>query len=539
MRHRSWAAPVVLAAAWTFVSGCGGEPTRDDASSERIGAARQAVLVDSEDFESGSWSSFFAANWCTFSYSCKIVPSPDGLGQSFRAEYRTGDYDGTRETKGDELASPSINGAEQWIGLRIYFASDELGPDSKPVVLLQQHDVPDPGEQYRNPIMALTYADGVIGMDYKGSSDAITPQNPDGSFVYTDHGGFKLGPPILDTWNFFVIHIVWDPTGHNGMLEGWLNQAYQQLTGINIGFNDQERPRLKFGNYYYSGGQSDFPVRRTYFDDVRIFGGTDGSFCAVSPPGAPMPPDQDCNNAPPEQVDPGAQGPFSPSALDGCAALGPVAVRASSFQEPNYPSSTVDGNLATRWSAEGSSEWIEYELSDLKELDAFAVAVYQGDTRTQNLDVRVSTDRVGWTEVARVTSSGSSLELERWDLATGAPARWVRVVGRGNSINAWNSLTEVLLCGTDLPDPPPDGGSGGAGGGSALGGEGGGAGSAAGGVAAASEQSDSGCGCRQAPRTTGHVGTGLAGLLAPLALLGAWRRREGAATGRRQPSAVK
>jgi hypothetical protein len=369
-------------------------------------------------------------------------------------------------------------------------------------------------------------------MDFKGSTDAITPTDGNG-FVYTDHGGFKLGPPVLDAWNYVVVHIVWAPTGFDGVLEGWLNEVHEQLTGINIGFNDQQSPRLKFGHYYYSGGNSDFPVRRTYYDDVRIVTDADGSFCAVSAPGAPMPPDQDCQNPLPEQLDPGAQGPFTPSTLDGCTPLGPTAVRASSFQEPNYPSSTLDGDLATRWSAEGSSEWIEYELADLKQLEAFAVAFYQGDTRTTNLDVRVSTDRVTWTEVSSVTSSGTSLALERWDLPAGAPARWVRVVGRGNTVNAWNSLTEVLLCGTDLPDPPPDGGAGGsavggAGGASSAGGEGGDAGSAAGVGAMSSEPSDGGCGCRLAPRAPGHSGKSVAGLLAPLALLGAWRRRAAA-----------
>ncbi|MBK7954981.1 MAG: heparin lyase I family protein [Candidatus Accumulibacter sp.] len=254
------------------------------------------MLLVAEDFESGGWSeAFWVKNWCRFHYSCQVVPSPDGSGRSLRVRFRSSEVTANdRRTWGGELASRhSIPVNEQWIGLRIYFSREEFGVDSQPVILLQQHDVPDPGtsETYRNPILAITYLHGKLAANYRGSKEPVTPRAESG-WVYSGKGGIDLGSPRFDQWNALVIHSRWDaigsPTGEfKGLLEVWLNGTRVVLDGINIGFNDVNQPRLKFGHYYYDHS-SDFPQRTTYFDDIKVVGGR-GGFCDVVPIGSDMP----------------------------------------------------------------------------------------------------------------------------------------------------------------------------------------------------------------------------------------------------------
>jgi len=56
---------------------------------------------------------------------------------------------------------------------------------------------------------------------------------------------------------------------------------------------------------------------------------------------------------------------------------------ASTSQEPNYPENTMDGNLSTRWSAEGV-QWIKYDLCQVHNILAMEMAFYYGDIRASN-----------------------------------------------------------------------------------------------------------------------------------------------------------
>jgi hypothetical protein len=262
---------------------------------------RNAALI-SEDFEYGGWSErFWVRNWCNFRYSCQVVASPDGSGRAFRAVFRRADrIIGDRKTMGDELATrESIEFDEQWIGLKIYFSDKEFGKDARPVILVQQHDVPDRhlGESDRSPVFSIVYFGGALFADFKGSIEALTPR-VGSAWQYSGRGSIELGTPRLDSWNYIVIHIRWDSVGSkgssfSGLLDVWLNGTRFSRSGINIGFNDLRRPRLKFGMYYYEH-DSDFDERVAYFDDIRIVGGSNRSYCDVAPSDAPIPRDANC-----------------------------------------------------------------------------------------------------------------------------------------------------------------------------------------------------------------------------------------------------
>ncbi len=123
------------------------------------------------------------------------------------------------------------------------------------------------------------------------------------------------------------------------------------------------------------------------------------------------------------------------------------AVTASS-NDGNVPANTVDGNLATRWSASGDGQWIRFDLGAAKTVSLVKIAFYNGNVRTTTFDLQTSADGNTWSNVlTNQVSSGTSTALQTFDFTDRPSVRYVRIVGHGNSVNAWNSLTEVEVWG--------------------------------------------------------------------------------------------
>ncbi|HLP25400.1 MAG TPA: discoidin domain-containing protein, partial [Acidobacteriota bacterium] len=118
----------------------------------------------------------------------------------------------------------------------------------------------------------------------------------------------------------------------------------------------------------------------------------------------------------------------------------------ASADDGNVPANTVDGSLATRWSAQGDGQWIRYDLGSVKTPAWIRIAFLNGDTRTSTFDVQLSSNGTSWTTVYNGTSSGTTTALETYNFSN-ANARYVRIVGHGNSVNLWNSITEVEVWG--------------------------------------------------------------------------------------------
>jgi hypothetical protein len=127
---------------------------------------------------------------------------------------------------------------------------------------------------------------------------------------------------------------------------------------------------------------------------------------------------------------------------------------AASSDDGNVPANVLDNDLNTRWSATGDGQWIQFCLSAPASVTGVQIAFYSGNTRTTTFDVQVSNNpNTGWTTVgAGLVSSGTSLALETFSFAP-VTAQYVRIVGHGNSVNAWNSLTEVKV-NTQAPTIP-------------------------------------------------------------------------------------
>ncbi|MFC1465718.1 MAG: BNR-4 repeat-containing protein [Candidatus Brachytrichaceae bacterium NZ_4S206] len=124
----------------------------------------------------------------------------------------------------------------------------------------------------------------------------------------------------------------------------------------------------------------------------------------------------------------------------------------------NFPANLLDGNLNSRWSAQGDGQWVSFDLGRLELVDAVNIAFHLGNQRTTSFDVLLSVDGLGWfMALTNVVSSGTTLDLEPFPLPHPLPARFVRIVGHGNSQNNWNSLTEVTIARSPALDTDRDG----------------------------------------------------------------------------------
>ncbi|MFM7023179.1 MAG: Ig-like domain-containing protein [Flavobacteriales bacterium] len=130
----------------------------------------------------------------------------------------------------------------------------------------------------------------------------------------------------------------------------------------------------------------------------------------------------------------------------------------ASADDGNVAANVLDKDLITRWSADGDGQYIEFCLNDTLFLTGVSVAFYSGNVRISTFDVLYSLDGLKWTAaLTGKVSSGTSLALETFNFPVPVEALKVRIVGHGNSVNSWNSFTEVEFNSitTGLPSTKP------------------------------------------------------------------------------------
>ena len=123
----------------------------------------------------------------------------------------------------------------------------------------------------------------------------------------------------------------------------------------------------------------------------------------------------------------------------------------------NGPSNAIDGNTTTRWSSNGNGKTIKFDLGQVSTVKEVAVQWYKGDSRVAFFEVQSSENNSSWTTV--LTGGNSFMNgggLETYNV-TDSQARYVRVIGSGNSSNSWNSILEAKVrgCSSDSTNPPP------------------------------------------------------------------------------------
>jgi poly(beta-D-mannuronate) lyase len=135
---------------------------------------------------------------------------------------------------------------------------------------------------------------------------------------------------------------------------------------------------------------------------------------------------------------------------------GASAVTAST-NDGNVPANVVDKSLSTRWSANGDGQWLRMDLGTTHTIGYVKVATYQGNARSGKFDIQTSSDNSTWTTVFSGQSSGTSTALQTFDFGD-TSARYVRYLGHMNTVNGFNSVTEIEIWGmacTTCPTPTP------------------------------------------------------------------------------------
>jgi hypothetical protein len=113
----------------------------------------------------------------------------------------------------------------------------------------------------------------------------------------------------------------------------------------------------------------------------------------------------------------------------------------------NVAANTVDGSLATRWSAAGDGQWLRFDLGANRRLSFVKLAPYAGTNRSFKFDVQTSLDGATWKNAATGLTTPLSNALATFDFADVDPVRYVRILGHANTASTWNSYTEVELYG--------------------------------------------------------------------------------------------
>ena len=117
-------------------------------------------------------------------------------------------------------------------------------------------------------------------------------------------------------------------------------------------------------------------------------------------------------------------------------------------EEENMHYNVADNDINTRWACSGNDCWVQIDLGESKPIDAVGASMMSGDARVYTFSIAVSEDGQNWTQVLdHAQSSGTTNEIEIYRLPERVNARYVRYIGYCNSVNEWNSITEVAaLC---------------------------------------------------------------------------------------------
>jgi predicted phosphodiesterase len=117
----------------------------------------------------------------------------------------------------------------------------------------------------------------------------------------------------------------------------------------------------------------------------------------------------------------------------------------ASSSQTGFPSINVfDDNLDTRWSNNGVGSWIQLDLGSVNKVCDISVAWFKGNERQNNFVISTSDDGVAFTNVLNSKSTGSTLNLEKYNVVD-TNARYIRITVNGNTQNSYASITEVSI----------------------------------------------------------------------------------------------
>jgi subtilisin family serine protease len=116
------------------------------------------------------------------------------------------------------------------------------------------------------------------------------------------------------------------------------------------------------------------------------------------------------------------------------------------------PSNVIDNSLSTRWSNPGIGSWIRADLGTTKSICSVDIAWWKGNERRYNFVIATSIDGTTFTTKFTGTSSGTTLNSERYSF-TSTNTRYVKVTVNGNTANNYAHITELDILGPLVSSP--------------------------------------------------------------------------------------
>lgn len=118
--------------------------------------------------------------------------------------------------------------------------------------------------------------------------------------------------------------------------------------------------------------------------------------------------------------------------------------------EGNIADNVYDNDLTNRWSGDGDGAYITLDLGELCKVSFIKVGLFKGDERNTYFDIQTSTDGEEYFDgLMDITSDITSELLVPYNI-NDTIARYLRIVGHGNSTSTWNSFTEFEVWGWNL-----------------------------------------------------------------------------------------
>ncbi len=137
-----------------------------------------------------------------------------------------------------------------------------------------------------------------------------------------------------------------------------------------------------------------------------------------------------------------------PKEFDGMESIPITSVKPSAEpQKENGAKNVLDGDLSTRWSADGTGVTLIIDTGKVQRLDNIAIAFGDGDIRKEKFSIGVSENGTDYRDVFDGMSNGTTLEHEFFDLQS-TNARYIRLTLNGNDSSdssQWNSITEIVV----------------------------------------------------------------------------------------------
>lgn len=119
-------------------------------------------------------------------------------------------------------------------------------------------------------------------------------------------------------------------------------------------------------------------------------------------------------------------------------------------EEGNVALNLIDGSLDNRWSGQGDGAYVTLELAQECEISFIKVGLFKGNERHSYFDVQTSIDGTNFNEIISGHTTPITDELFETVDFENHHAKYVRIIGHGNSNNDWNSYTEFEVWGYNI-----------------------------------------------------------------------------------------